>query len=338
MIELTQDSLNFTFPDVHPSARLSINFQRTLRIPDDDKIHSLPPGLGNFPLHHVDDHSARIPADWIRHGGVMLPMYQSEAMWLCFDAGYDDDRNVPYPFAIKIAAGKINAVSGDDWSDGLHRKPQDYAVAPEQPWLDGFNVGEGVIRQFVAMPLGAGYTAEEQITGAAEHGGLQVQVYPMKRAAFEKRFEKGGPSRDGQLLCCMSAPSVDAEMGLAPGGRMKQDIYDDPYRLNEWDLDNSSRCFIHIANSLVWEAITGATPPTVPPTAEQYTRAGLPWFDYYDDALALKGADQLAKLKSVLEMGRQKGDVPLPENESVTGERVVKLRKRSGDEVRQGSF
>ncbi|RKZ08856.1 hypothetical protein DRQ32_08735, partial [bacterium] len=154
----------------------------------------------------------------------------------------------------------------------------------------------------------------------------------------EKRFEKGGPSRDGQLLCCMSAPAALAEMGLAPGGRMKQDIYDDPYRLNEWDLDNSSRCFIHIANSLVWEAITGAAPPTVPPTAAQYTSAGLPWFDYYDDALALKGADQLAKLKSVLEMGRQKGDVPLPENESVTGERVVKLRKRSGDEVRQGSF
>ncbi len=29
-----------------------------------------------------------------------------------------------------------------------------------------------MIRQFVAMPLGEGYTAEEQLTGEAQHGGL----------------------------------------------------------------------------------------------------------------------------------------------------------------------
>ena len=63
-------------------------------------------------------------------------------------------------------------------------------VAPRQPWLDGFCVRKGMIRQFVAMPLGAGYTAEEQITGEAEHGGVQIVVYPMKREAFERRFQK----------------------------------------------------------------------------------------------------------------------------------------------------
>jgi hypothetical protein len=35
MIELTNDSLVFSFSDVHPEAKLSIDFQRTLRIPDD---------------------------------------------------------------------------------------------------------------------------------------------------------------------------------------------------------------------------------------------------------------------------------------------------------------
>jgi hypothetical protein len=30
------------------------------------------------------------------------------------------------------------------------------------------------------MPLGYGYTAEEQLTGMAEHGGLQIVVYPQK--------------------------------------------------------------------------------------------------------------------------------------------------------------
>jgi hypothetical protein len=78
MIELKHDSLVFTFPEVHPDAKLKIDFQRTLRIPDDDKDYPLPPGLGRFPLRHVDDYSKTVPAKWIEHGGVMLPMYQSE--------------------------------------------------------------------------------------------------------------------------------------------------------------------------------------------------------------------------------------------------------------------
>jgi hypothetical protein len=36
------------------------------------------------------------------------------------------------------------------------------------------------------MPMGAGYTAEEQITGKAEHGGLQMIVYPMKAKRYEE--------------------------------------------------------------------------------------------------------------------------------------------------------
>ena len=55
-------------------------------------------------------------------------------------------------------------------------------------WLDGFCVDKGVIRQFVAMPLGGGYTAEEQVTGKAEYGGLQILVHPMRRDVFERRF------------------------------------------------------------------------------------------------------------------------------------------------------
>ncbi len=59
MIELTHDRLAFSFPEVHPQAKLTIEFQRTLRIPDDDKSYPLPPGLGAFPLRHVDDHATR---------------------------------------------------------------------------------------------------------------------------------------------------------------------------------------------------------------------------------------------------------------------------------------
>jgi len=151
MIELKRDELVFKFPDVHRKAEVRVNFQRTLRIPDDGNDYPLPAGLGRFPVRHVDDFGERVPSRWSEHGGVMLPMYQSEALWLNF-AG-------DYPFALKIAAGKINAVSE-----------------------------KGFIRQFVAMPLGSGYSAEEQITGEAEHGGIQIIAYPMRREVYERRF------------------------------------------------------------------------------------------------------------------------------------------------------
>ena len=103
MIELKHDALEFSFPEVHPDARLTVDFQRTLRIPDDERTYRLPPGLGRFPLRHVDDAGERVPAAWLRRGGVMLPMYRSEAMWLSFTA------RSHYPFVLKAAAGKVNA-------------------------------------------------------------------------------------------------------------------------------------------------------------------------------------------------------------------------------------
>ena len=343
MIELKNDRLRFSFPDVHPDAVLEVEFQRTFRIPDDGKTYPLPPGFGAFPLRHVDDHADRVPPQWLDRGGVMLPMYQSEAMWLLFTAHRVPRRWAGYPFAIKVAAGKINAVTGKGWSDGLNAKPQDYMVTPGQPWLDGFCVKKGLIRQFVAMPLGAGYTAEEQLTGQAEHGGLQIVAYPMRREVFDRRF----PERDAADYRGITRGGMaraekrrSADMGLAPGGLMKQEIYEDPFDSDDWDQSEKSRCFVHIANSLVWREITGRQPPTTPPTAKEYAKAGLPWFDYYDDrAEALEGAKPLAGLKSVAELGEEKGAVPLPENESVTPERVIELRRNlRRDEVREGSF
>jgi hypothetical protein len=332
MIELQNDRLEISFPELHPAARMTIEFQRTLRIPDDDRDHFLPPGMGVFPLRHVDDHAERVPGMWRRHGGVMLPMYQSEAMWLNFFSPED------YPFALKVAAGKINAVTGDEWADGLSADPQNYLAIPEQPWLDGFCVEKGVIRQFVAMPLGAGYSAEEQLTGKAEHGGLQIEVFPIKPEFFKRAsWEMNrlyGNLPEASADCCIAGSA----MSLAPGGRMKQKIYDDEHPLSHYDTDHRSRCFVHLCNSLVWRQITGHNPPTVPPTATEYEEAGLPWFDYYSDAAALDGSAKLGGLKSVATMGKEKGDVPLPENESVVPKKVVPLGPKSPDQVREGEF
>jgi hypothetical protein len=323
MIELKQDSLSFSFPEVHRDATLRIEFQRTLRIPDDDRVHHLPPGLGCFPLRHVDDFCEKVPESWIRHGGIMLPMYQAEALWILFQSDY--------PFAVKVAAGKINAVTGETWTEGLGRDPQDYVVTPGQPWLDGYCVKKGMVRQFVAMPLGAGYTAEEQITGEAAFGGIQLVAYPLKRDAYELERSKQDRLSHRVVYDHMledASPRRIGGMGLAPGGRMRQEIYQDRRELTEWDRSQSSRCFTHLANSAVWRQVTGEEPPTVPPTAKEYSDAGLPWFDYYAEGeAALKGSKILKKLKSVASIGKEKGDVPLPENQPVRPSRVIELRR-----------
>src|SRR5262249_58608492 len=86
MITLEANSLIFRFPEVHEDAASAIQFQRTLRIPDDGKHYPLPPGLGAFPLRHVEDFAGRVPDEWHERAGVMMPLYQAEAMWISFSA------------------------------------------------------------------------------------------------------------------------------------------------------------------------------------------------------------------------------------------------------------
>jgi hypothetical protein len=328
MIELLDDRLRISFPEVHPGARCSIEFQRTLRIPDDNREHFLPPGLGCFPLKHVDDYATKLPPLWGNRAGVFLPMYQAESVWLNFHS--------EFPFAIKVAAGKINAVTGEQWSNTLSSNPQDYLVTPEQAWLDGFCVAEGKIRQFVAMPLGSGYTAEEQLTGEAEHGGLQLLLMPMKREVFERigRARRTFAAEHGAPVASVARLE---EMGLAPGGLMRQQIFVDSYGIDAWDTTSISRCFVHILNSAQYLAVTGYAPPTVPPTAEAYSKAGLPWFEYYAaDLASLKGAQKLAGLDSVAAKGIKKGgDSALPENDPVN-EAQVKVLSPKNKTLREG--
>jgi len=231
-----------------------IQFQRTLRIPDDGKTYPLPPSLGQFPCVKVQDYEDRdgLPAAWKRRKGAIIPMWQKEALWMNFSANA--------PCAVKVGVGKINAITGKMWKSKhlssnkpapksfgsgsmrieikpLSGKPltlsvspsdtaqaikaliqnqrgyspaqqrliyqgkvledavplhqqglenqstihlavlgaaeggllslatdsQNYCPLPRQPWLDGINAGNGFIRQFVAMPLGKGFTVEHQV-------------------------------------------------------------------------------------------------------------------------------------------------------------------------------
>ncbi len=177
---------------------LKISFRRTVRVPDNSSSSQLPPDLGSFPLHKVQDFADTLPGNVVGKGGIFMPVYRKytcvdlrseltenperEAMWIKFKANS--------LFAIKVYVGSINVVSGEPaletFATKLHRQfacsqdksVHDYVVVPRQLWLDGIASSSGAVKQFVATPLGDGYTVEAQITKEEAHGGLQFEITP----------------------------------------------------------------------------------------------------------------------------------------------------------------
>ena len=290
MIELKDDKLEISFPGIHRKAKATVSFLKTLRIPDDNKTYPLPAGLGEMQLRHFEEYKKKMASHYSKRGGVILPMYQSEAMWINFDG--------EYPMAIKIATGKVNAITGFPLENVLSDEPQDYMVIPEQPWLDGYKVSEQEVRQFVATRQGCGESAEEQITGNAEFGGIQLIVIPMRADVYHSIFERKKVEPDVEMHMCYHNQDSPL-MGFMAGGMISQTIEEDPYGIDAWDTENASRCFVHTIDATQWHKLTGEDMPRLPITAAEYEEQGMPWFEYYDEkAIHLSGSKVLSKLKS----------------------------------------
>ncbi|MEU9411058.1 hypothetical protein AB0E08_35945 [Streptomyces sp. NPDC048281] len=334
---------------------VAVRFVRTLRLPETG-THPLPPGLGEFPVRRVSDFPDTVPDEWRARGGVMLPVYLREAMWLSF-AGTAE------PAALQVGVGKVCAVSGEPWRDRLSRKPQNYLVLPRQPWLDGINSGKGTVRQFVAVPLGLGATVEGQVTGEEVWGGVQLQSFtlgdgPLAEWRREERLRQEqlrrermrGPGPAGAvgaalpMMSALPAPAPapggapaarSAGMGLGVGGSMRQEVYEDDRPLGDWAGTPAGRVFVHLVTPPQWHRITGEAPPPSPVDRAAYTRAGLPWFDYYDeDARDLAPTDTMEAVKPV---GDWLGDDLEPWQQPTAGQ-VVPLKDAQGKPVEDGDW
>ncbi|WP_210569874.1 hypothetical protein [Streptomyces sp. GESEQ-4] len=328
---------------------VAVRFIRTLRLPETG-THALPPGLGEFPVRRVADYPDTVPGQWRSRGGVMLPVYLREAMWLSF-AGTTE------PAALQVGVGKVCAVSGRPWSDRLSRTPQNYVVLPRQPWLDGINSGKGTVRQFVAVPLGMGATVEGQVTGEEVWGGVQLQSFPLNEGALavwreEQRLRAERAVRSRQAAggfgaaLPMSAPAAPgaapagrarpaAAMGLGVGGSMRQEVYQDDRPATDWSEEPAGRVYVHLVTPPEWRRITGEVPPPSPVDRAAYTNAGLPWFDYFDqDAEDLAPTDTLEGVKPV---GDWIGDDHEPWQEPSPGQ-VKPLKDAPGKAVEDGDW
>ncbi len=282
---------------VRIGARFFVSFQRTLRVPDDGRSYPLPPGLGPFPVRRVGDFADRVPASWREAGGFFVPMYQREALWLGFEAA--DWK----PNAVKVGLGSVNVLTGGPWDETLRVDPQDYLVCPLQPWLDGIKSGNGRVRQFVAMPLGAGYTVAAQLGGDEHAGAIRIAAFEPKPGRFP---DAPPPRRFERMRMLHDAPAMS--LGLAVGGAIEQKVYPDPFGVETWDPDERGCVAVHIVNSEQYRELTGEEPPPTPIDARTYTSMGFPWFDLYDEADGdLRASEALAKVKSIRDRDAELG-------------------------------
>lgn len=266
MIELKSDELTFSFPGVHPDARLVLGFQRTLRMPGGDTEIPRLPSLGQYPLYTVESFAHRVPRHWLETGGAMLPMYQSEAMWLSFRPTFSVAHQAFYPFAVKIRVGGIDAIRGRRWQDGVHQWPQDFLVIKDHSWLGGYHDGGRGVRQFVAMPLGSGYLPESPDSAPSRLGCLEIVVYPMQGSAFALRYPRNAlPDRLPELSIGMEPHLAgDREHHQELEALRRQQVEEGLFPLADWDRETHGRYSVHLANSLHWCAITGSPPPMAP--------------------------------------------------------------------------
>lgn len=293
---------------IRANGRLQIGFERTLRLPDDGNTYPLPPGLGALPVRRVMDYAERAPATW-RAGGsddLFLPLHDREALFLVFASTEGQ------PCAVQVGVGGVNAVSGQAWNETLQADPQDYLVCPPQPWLDGINAGAGMVRQFVAVPLGQGYTVEGQITGQEALGGIQILIWDAKPGRLPLPVGPAEPAGEKTLesmtvgLEGVTRKSPDI-MGLGAGGQMRQKIYPDPHGIETWEPAPAASLRVHLVRARDWAALTGEEPPPTPVSPALYTACGLPWFALDDaDRDDVAAAPSLARVKSIQELERQK--------------------------------
>ncbi|KAI7786261.1 hypothetical protein LA080_004082 [Diaporthe eres] len=308
---------------------LEISFERTIHVPDNKELSHLPPSLGSFPVYKVQDYAHRLPQSMVDKGGVFFPMHQKEAMWINFKA--------TAPFMIKIYCGGINVVSGEHAAESANTKQrraklltkgeliQDYVVLPEQPWIDGVAIKPAVVRQFVAMPLGQGYTVEAQLTGGEVVGGLMFEITP----AFCEPKDQGPleiyiNTMTGRTITMLCFPD--------------DDIYTIKSRVQELEgLTPDRQRLIYEGRQLEdaetlrhynIEKVTGEEPPACPTDAEAYAKTGVPFFDLYEEnSTDVSGAETFGALQSINEIDMASGQSDGPE--PAVHPRVTSLRGSS---------
>jgi len=252
--------------DDFTDSKCEITLHQTSRLPENGKTYMPPEPVNTFPLLNVDMFGDRLPEAIRQKAGLLVPIRQREALCLMFRSEHRRWSSEP-AFAIKVLAGSVNAITGrveSNKTEGMADKSlsqQDYLIAPKQKRLDGFpdltDSGHGTVQQFVAMPSGAGYTAEAQVAGQEVLNGLQLLVAPPFASTPYCKFFSKKPPRPHVLKDTTRTPR---ELDLRVGEKLWIDSHDLVSRVTT-ELDCSEKTpscyfgdhqFVHCADPSTW--------------------------------------------------------------------------------------
>lgn len=259
-----------------PTAVLSLELQKTKRIPEDGKAHGLPPYGGALPLSLARNATQRfIPREWLKRDVVLAPVANTQAMWVNFTNPTRfspfSEAAASYPFAIIMATGGVNVFDAKPWTDQLRADPvtrqQNYVTSGSlfrsghQRWVDGYKVRDGVVRQFVATSRGSGTSIEEYLTGQVRWGGIQIAVYPLKAEVWErvKGSYMASGTRSRGLGGTRSARSL--EMDMSAGGEIQQQIEFPAFAPSDYDQAKGVRFWITMVEHDAWPYLMGTQAP-----------------------------------------------------------------------------
>ena len=155
MIDVLNNIIHCTMPEVHPDASVCLDFQRTFRIPDTE-TYNFPPGMGRHTIHVLG------PSE------LLVPMYQSEALWINAIA-------TTYPLGIKVTYGKLSSftiVQVQPWIDIL-----DDNGIPKQLIPPKLNADHGFVLEILPMKLEAYERNPNDTSGDAWDNEHKLRVY-----------------------------------------------------------------------------------------------------------------------------------------------------------------
>jgi len=154
--------------------------------------------------------------------------------------------------------------------------------------------------------------------GARSYAGVwQKKIDEWSRAQEE---HKRNSVRQGHLVAFFYSMSERSPLGLAAGDKMRQEIYPDPYNLEDWGFSPAERVFETHVNAKYWLGSTGEAALDMPPTESEYSKAGLHWFKYYGiDQTELAAGKKLAQVRPVSSIFKaltgtslpNSGDIPI---------------------------
>lgn len=256
--------------------QLTVKFQRPPRPPDDARIYVFSTGWEEVPLRPATDFLETLPASWLKQTAFLMPINASDPFLIRFTSNY--------PFAVKLALGNLDAVTGESPLSGLQKEPRNYLV------VSGESTVKGIKERSFVLPLDAGCAVNKPFFADQKIGRIDLQICPLRpESHFSEEVAHSippalreffarlvyGPSNHAKWAEMMRAEEqqrtecLTDESGAIVLGRKYEDEFDpqlieeltDLREVADWDQAQSECCSIHVCNSSVWRQITRTNPP-----------------------------------------------------------------------------